>query len=224
MADCNYAIEGWEWDIILESHDTGLIPVHGENLFTPQPSIITSVTMPEEPVSSLITSNLPRSQSINTNNNFISAKLKDWETNSSSPTTLNMGNTSESSLESSVYNYNHEHSETILDNIHHDVSIKKKKKRDIRLECPNFLAGRIPCACPELDALFAADLDTEENAKKKLKIGARCQVPVCNEDISHLKSYHRRHRVCLRCANSPKVILKDLPHRYCQQCGMLVYY
>ena len=217
MADCNYAIEGWEWDIILASHDTGLIPVHGENLFIPHPSI-------EEPVSNLIASNLPRSQSINTTSNFISAKLKDWETGSSSPSALNMGNTSESSLESSVYNYNHEHSETILDNILHDVSIKKKKKREIRLECPNFLAGIIPCACPELDALFAADLEVEENAKKKLKIGARCQVPICDVDISHLKSYHRRHRVCLRCANSPKVILKDLPHRYCQQCGMLVHY
>ncbi|KAK6930089.1 SBP domain, partial [Dillenia turbinata] len=48
---------------------------------------------------------------------------------------------------------------------------------------------------------------------------ARCQVPDCGADISELKGYHRRHRVCLRCANASAVTLDGESKRYCQQCG-----
>ncbi|KAK6122970.1 hypothetical protein DH2020_043287 [Rehmannia glutinosa] len=48
---------------------------------------------------------------------------------------------------------------------------------------------------------------------------ARCQVPGCEVDISELKGYHKRHRVCLQCANASAVVLDGESKRYCQQCG-----
>lgn len=88
------------------------------------------------------------------------------------------------------------------------------RKRDPRLTCSNFLAGRVPCACPEMDNM------EEELSRKRAKVVVlRCQVPSCEADISHLKGYHRRHRVCLSCANAAIVVLDDVPQRYCQQCG-----
>lgn len=95
--------------------------------------------------------------------------------------------------------------------------VSKGNRRDPRLDCPNFRAGRIPCSCPELDEI--EDGKMEDIGKRRPKTAARCQVPSCRSDISQLKGYHQRHRVCLGCANSPKVILHDQPHRYCQQCG-----
>ncbi|XP_059649094.1 squamosa promoter-binding-like protein 7 [Cornus florida] len=97
------------------------------------------------------------------------------------------------------------------------------RKRDPRMTCSNFLAGRIPCACPELDA----KLEEEEGGQGKKRARtvraatgtARCQVPGCEADISELKGYHRRHRVCLRCANATAVVLDGQSKRYCQQCG-----
>lgn len=97
------------------------------------------------------------------------------------------------------------------------------RKRDPRLTCSNFLAGRIPCACPEMDE----KLEEEESGapwKKRPRTTtrpttARCQVPGCEVDISELKGYHRRHRVCLRCANASCVLIDGESKRYCQQCG-----
>ncbi|MQL76886.1 hypothetical protein Taro_009278 [Colocasia esculenta] len=101
------------------------------------------------------------------------------------------------------------------------------RKRDPRLVCENFLAGRVPCSCPEED-----EKEEEEEAvgavagggRKKVRTGgvaaiARCQVPGCGADIRELKGYHRRHRVCLRCANASSVFLDGESKRYCQQCG-----
>ncbi|KAL6909949.1 hypothetical protein ACP4OV_001207 [Aristida adscensionis] len=130
---------------------------------------------------------------------------------------------------------------------------RRVRKRDPRLVCPNYLAGRVPCACPEVDEMAAAaeveDVATEllAGARKKTKtagprdqVGAvgggggrrsaggtgrvaaaemRCQVPGCEADIRELKGYHRRHRVCLRCANASAVMLDGIQNRYCQQCG-----
>ncbi|KAL4592899.1 hypothetical protein LXL04_005906 [Taraxacum kok-saghyz] len=100
------------------------------------------------------------------------------------------------------------------------------RKRDPRMACSNFLAGRIPCACPELDALLLAEEDEAAPGKKKSRAtstrtaaSSRCQVPACGVDISELKGYHKRHRVCLRCANASTVVLDGLNKRYCQQCG-----
>ncbi|KAJ6821450.1 squamosa promoter-binding-like protein 9 [Iris pallida] len=110
------------------------------------------------------------------------------------------------------------------------------RKRDPRLVCENFLAGRVPCACPEVDAMMA-ELEEDDRAaaddggRKKLKSGAtaaaaaaakaeiRCQVAGCEADIRELKGYHRRHRVCLRCAAASSVAIDGADRRYCQQCG-----
>lgn len=88
----------------------------------------------------------------------------------------------------------------------------------------------MPCACPELDEEKAEE---EEGLPGKKRVraadkgvkavdkatGARCQVPVCGADIGELKGYHKRHRVCLRCANASAVVLEGVRKRYCQQCG-----
>ncbi|GJN14225.1 hypothetical protein PR202_gb01020 [Eleusine coracana subsp. coracana] len=135
---------------------------------------------------------------------------------------------------------------------------RRVRKRDPRLVCPNYLAGMVPCACPEVDEMAAAaeveDVATEllAGARKKVKTAGRrgkagadvvggggsvaaaggvagagraaaaemrCQVPGCEADIRELKGYHRRHRVCLRCAHSASVMLDGVQKRYCQQCG-----
>lgn len=123
------------------------------------------------------------------------------------------------------------------------------RKRDPRLACPNYLAGIVPCACPELDEMAAAaeveEVATEMLAgpRKKSKAAGRgsgaavrggggsggagragaaemrCQVPGCEADIRELKGYHKRHRVCLRCAHASAVMLDGVQKRYCQQCG-----
>ncbi|XP_039128586.1 squamosa promoter-binding-like protein 9 isoform X1 [Dioscorea cayenensis subsp. rotundata] len=101
------------------------------------------------------------------------------------------------------------------------------RKRDPRLVCSNFLAGRVPCACPELDAQEREEEEVAEaiaGARKRVRMSGtaavvRCQVPGCEVDIRELKGYHRRHRVCLKCANAPSVVLDGEHKRYCQQCG-----
>ncbi|CAA3022142.1 squamosa promoter-binding 7 [Olea europaea subsp. europaea] len=102
----------------------------------------------------------------------------------------------------------------------------KVRKRDPRLICSNFLAGRVPCACPELDEKLEEEASRDTTGKKRVRTArnpagatARCQVPECEADISELKGYHRRHRICLRCANASTVVLDGESKRYCQQCG-----
>lgn len=111
--------------------------------------------------------------------------------------------------------------------------------------CENYLAGRIPCACPEMDEAEEADdilrlggqpaaagataatvaaTAAAGGGRKRAKSGAsppaaRCQVAGCEADISELKGYHRRHRVCLTCANASSVLIEGEDKRYCQQCG-----
>ncbi|KAG0488138.1 hypothetical protein HPP92_006949 [Vanilla planifolia] len=100
------------------------------------------------------------------------------------------------------------------------------RKRDPRLVCANYLAGRVPCSCPEVDekALEGDEWEVVVGGKKRARagvvnVGVRCQVMGCEADISDLKGYHRRHRVCLRCANASSVNLDGEEKRYCQQCG-----
>nr|AQQ11846.1 squamosa-promoter binding protein-like protein [Bambusa oldhamii] len=142
--------------------------------------------------------------------------------------------------------------EPVLPPLQAGGSRRRVRKRDPRLVCPNYLAGRVPCACPEVDEMAAAaeveDVATEmlAGARKKSKAAGRgsgaaaaaggggggnggagrgaaaemrCQVPGCEADIRELKGYHRRHRVCLRCAHASAVMLDGVQKRYCQQCG-----
>ncbi|KAL4385911.1 hypothetical protein GQ457_09G022880 [Hibiscus cannabinus] len=105
--------------------------------------------------------------------------------------------------------------------------VDRVRKRDPRMTCSNFIAGRVPCACPEIDAQLEKLEEEEAGApgKKRTRTGRagpgmyRCQVPGCEVDISELKGYHRRHRICLRCANSSTVLIDGETKRYCQQCG-----
>ncbi|KAK3138795.1 hypothetical protein QOZ80_5AG0373510 [Eleusine coracana subsp. coracana] len=56
---------------------------------------------------------------------------------------------------------------------------RRVRKRDPRLVCPNYLAGMVPCACPEVDEMAAAaeveDVATEllAGARKKVKTAGR---------------------------------------------------
>lgn len=111
-----------------------------------------------------------------------------------------------------------------------DDNSDRIRKRDPRLTCENFLAGRIPCSCPEIDEMLAEEEEEEVerevgHGKKRARTArapagtARCQVPGCGVDITELKGYHRRHRVCLRCANAAAVLIEGQSKRYCQQCG-----
>ncbi|URD76401.1 Squamosa promoter-binding-like protein [Musa troglodytarum] len=105
-------------------------------------------------------------------------------------------------------------------------------KRDPRLLCSNFLEGRVPCSCPAADEVAPAEWGDEpivgavggdwkrvRKARATPVAALRCQVPGCEADIGELKGYHRRHRVCLRCACAPCVVLDGRSKRYCQQCG-----
>ena len=47
----------------------------------------------------------------------------------------------------------------------------------------------------------------------------RCQVEVCNLDLSSAKDYHRKHRVCESHSKCQKVIVAGLERRFCQQCS-----
>ncbi|XP_039041051.1 squamosa promoter-binding-like protein 2 isoform X2 [Hibiscus syriacus] len=49
----------------------------------------------------------------------------------------------------------------------------------------------------------------------------RCQVEGCNLDLSLAKDYHQKHRICESHSKSPKVIVRGLERRFCQQCSKL---
>ncbi|RWW06293.1 hypothetical protein GW17_00030386 [Ensete ventricosum] len=99
------------------------------------------------------------------------------------------------------------------------------RKRDPRFVCSNFLGGRTPCSCPaeKEDAGTTGAAGGERKRATKARaapvVAFRCQVPRCEADIGELKGYHRRHRVCLRCACASSVVLDGESKRYCQQCG-----
>ncbi|KAG6435501.1 hypothetical protein SASPL_100375 [Salvia splendens] len=104
-------------------------------------------------------------------------------------------------------------------------SLGRVRKRDPRLLCPNFVAGVVPCACPELDKKLEEEEESALPGKKRTRAVRAtagpllCQVPGCEADISELNGYHKRHRVCLKCAHAAVVVIDGESKRYCQQCG-----
>ncbi|KAK3034985.1 hypothetical protein RJ639_033363 [Escallonia herrerae] len=46
-----------------------------------------------------------------------------------------------------------------------------------------------------------------------------CQVEKCGVDLTHVKVYHRRHRVCEHHSKSPVAVVDGLEQRFCQQCS-----
>ncbi|KAH6816544.1 hypothetical protein C2S51_021364 [Perilla frutescens var. frutescens] len=107
-------------------------------------------------------------------------------------------------------------------------SLDRVRKRDPRMLCPNFVSGMVPCACPELDKKLEEEEESALPGKKRTRMVRAtgggggpllCHLPGCEADISQLKGYHKRHRVCLNCAHAAAVVLDGESKRYCQQCG-----
>lgn len=46
-----------------------------------------------------------------------------------------------------------------------------------------------------------------------------CQVEGCNADLSSVKDYHRRHKVCQAHSKSSMAIVNNQKQRFCQQCS-----
>ncbi|XP_027091717.2 squamosa promoter-binding-like protein 14 [Coffea arabica] len=46
-----------------------------------------------------------------------------------------------------------------------------------------------------------------------------CQVDHCEEDLSHAKDYHRRHKVCEFHSKATKALVSKQMQRFCQQCS-----
>ncbi|KAL6145304.1 hypothetical protein ACLB2K_055992 [Fragaria x ananassa] len=47
----------------------------------------------------------------------------------------------------------------------------------------------------------------------------RCQVEGCNVDLSDVKAYYSRHKVCAMHSKTPTVVVAGLEQRFCQQCS-----
>lgn len=59
---------------------------------------------------------------------------------------------------------------------------------------------------------------------KRRKGGGRmrfsaCQVADCKNDLSFLKEYHRRYKICNAHMKSVSVGIGGIPQRFCEQCG-----
>uniref|UniRef100_A0A0D9X9M2 SBP-type domain-containing protein n=1 Tax=Leersia perrieri TaxID=77586 RepID=A0A0D9X9M2_9ORYZ len=50
-------------------------------------------------------------------------------------------------------------------------------------------------------------------------VAPRCQVEGCGADLSGIKSYYCRHKVCFIHAKAPRVVVAGLEQRFCQQCS-----
>ncbi|CAH8268988.1 unnamed protein product [Arabidopsis lyrata] len=57
------------------------------------------------------------------------------------------------------------------------------------------------------------------NTGRKSTMTARCQVEGCRMDLSNVKAYYSRHKVCCIHSKSSKVIVSGLHQRFCQQCS-----
>lgn len=47
----------------------------------------------------------------------------------------------------------------------------------------------------------------------------RCQVEGCNVDLSEVKTYYLRHKVCGTHSKAATVVVRGLEQRFCQQCS-----
>ncbi|KAK1287191.1 Squamosa promoter-binding-like protein 17 [Acorus calamus] len=47
----------------------------------------------------------------------------------------------------------------------------------------------------------------------------RCQVEGCDVDLTGVKAYYCRHKVCGAHSKSPKVVVSGIEQRFCQQCS-----
>ncbi|KAL5055460.1 hypothetical protein RYX36_036142 [Vicia faba] len=79
--------------------------------------------------------------------------------------------------------------------------------------------------CLETDPKNFGDSMSSLSIGKKCKSDSRnlqcsrCQVEGCGLDLSSVKDYYRKHRVCETHSKSPKVVIAGLERRFCQQCS-----
>lgn len=60
---------------------------------------------------------------------------------------------------------------------------------------------------------------TAKKGRGGLVQGRRCQVEGCETDLSDVKAYYSRHKVCGTHSKSPMVIVAGHEQRFCQQCS-----
>lgn len=68
----------------------------------------------------------------------------------------------------------------------------------------------------------------EDKTWKKFKVSAAscgravCQVEDCKADLSNVKDYHRRHKVCEVHSKASRALVGNILQRFCQQCSRSV--
>ncbi|XP_066306187.1 squamosa promoter-binding-like protein 1 isoform X2 [Miscanthus floridulus] len=61
--------------------------------------------------------------------------------------------------------------------------------------------------------------EEEERPRKGASSSTTCQVDGCHADLSGARDYHKRHKVCEAHTRTTVVCIKNVEHRFCQQCS-----
>ena len=79
---------------------------------------------------------------------------------------------------------------------------------------------------PVEESRESAGWDAKNGKRSKIQDGISvrvvCQVEGCGADLSEVKDYHRRHKVCEMHAKASKANVGSIQQRFCQQCSRLV--
>ncbi|CAE6054911.1 unnamed protein product [Arabidopsis arenosa] len=93
-----------------------------------------------------------------------------------------------------------------------NTNIVEKKRRAVAIQGDSNAGGGL--------TLKLGDNACHLNAAKKTKFGAAvCQVENCEADLSKVKDYHRRHKVCEMHSKATSAIVGGILQRFCQQCS-----
>ena len=65
-------------------------------------------------------------------------------------------------------------------------------------------------------------LTSSQKRPRNSTLNPKCQVEGCKTDLSSVKDYHRRHKVCPLHSKSTMVIVSGQEQRFCQQCSRSV--
>lgn len=96
-----------------------------------------------------------------------------------------------------------------------NTNMVEKKRRAVAIQGDSNAAGGL--------TLKLGDNACHLNAAKKTKFGAAvCQVENCEADLSKVKDYHRRHKVCEMHSKATSAIVGGILQRFCQQCSRYV--
>ncbi|XP_059633524.1 squamosa promoter-binding-like protein 3 isoform X2 [Cornus florida] len=83
----------------------------------------------------------------------------------------------------------------------------------------NYCAGSTKTSSVSVIPVSSATTAKKIKLSRQITPPPRCQVEGCNLDLSSAKDYHRKHRVCESHSKCPKVIVRGLERRFCQQCS-----